>query len=228
MNLGGSIRINKCAVISLIAFVVILIYIFGPSFSANSLENLYQKDKVNLRKLVIGLILAASSGGKEVIAVSKEPDFGIKSKGKTKEGIDDPVTKADKNSNCAIQQQLLRIFPRLALISEEDLLKNSCPQKDDFFDLDPSVLASVKLTDEYVDLDDVTVWIDPLDATKEYTEKLFHYVSVMICVAVKGDPVIGVVHFPFNQKTYWAWKDRGVSETLSKVKAVRYIFKYHR
>lgn len=218
MNLGGSIRINKCAVFFVIALVVLLIYIFAPSFS--SIGNLPKShDKVNLRKLVIGLILAASSGGKEVIKISKELDFGIESKGKTKEGIEEPVTRADQNSHCSIAYGLRRIFPNLGLISEEDVLKKNCPQQDDFFDLDPSVLASVKLPDEYVDLNDVTVWIDPLDATKEYTEKLFHFVSVMICVAVKGDPVIGVVHFPFNKKTYWAWKGQGVSDTLSKVKA---------
>jgi Golgi-resident PAP phosphatase len=39
----------------------------------------------------------------------------------------------------------------------------------------------------------------------------------MICVAVKGEPVIGVVHFPFNQKTYWAWKGQGLSENLAGV-----------
>jgi fructose-1,6-bisphosphatase/inositol monophosphatase family enzyme len=56
----------------------------------------------------------------------------------------------------------------------------------------------------------------------EYTEKLFKYVSVMICVADKrGDPFMGVVYFPFDNKVFWAWKDHGVSENLKNVKAVR-------
>lgn len=91
MNLGGSIRVNKCAVISLIAFIVLLIYIFSPSQSS-SLESV-KSQQVNLRKLVIGLILATQAGGKEVLKISSEPDFGIKTKGKTKEGVDDPVRK---------------------------------------------------------------------------------------------------------------------------------------
>lgn len=219
MNLGGSIKINKCAVVSLIAFIVLLIYIFAPS--SVSVESLAKsQNKVNLRKLVIGLILAANAGGKQVVKVSREPDFGTKSKGKTKEGVEDYLTQADVFSHCSIAHGLWRIFPKLRLISEEDVQTKNCPEEENPFDLDPTVLAKVDLPDINVSADDVTVWIDPLDATKEFTEKLFHYVSVMICVAVKNEPVIGVVHFPFGGGTYWAWKDHGVSESLADVKAV--------
>lgn len=221
MNLGGSIRINKCAVFMLIALFVLLIYIFAPSFN-NKIESLPKnQQQVNLRKLVIGLILAASAGGKEVTRISSEPDFGIQSKGKTKEGLEDYVTEADLLSHCKIAHGLWRIFPKLNLISEEDVQKKNCPRSEKYFDLDPSVLSKVELPDVNVLSDDITVWIDPLDATKEFTEKLFHYVSVMICVAVKGEPIIGVVHFPFNQKTYWTWKGHASSENLANIKPVK-------
>lgn len=220
MNLGVAVRINKCAVFLLIALVVLIIYLIAPSFDRKS-ESLSNTQKVNLRKLVIGLILAASSGGQEVLKVSREPDFETKTKGLTKEGLQDFVTAADLKSHCNIATSLWRIFPNLNLISEEDVQKKNCPAQENFFDLDPSVLSSVNLRDVNVAPEDLTVWIDPLDATKEFTEKLFHYVSVMICVAVKGEPIIGVVHFPFSQKTYWAWKDEGMSENLASVKVVR-------
>lgn len=221
MNLGGSIKINKCAVFLLVAFnVLVFIYIFAPSSSSSLSKEAKSQTTVNLRKLVIGLILASRQGGKEIIKVSKQPDFEKKSKGKTKEGVDDPVTVADVFSHCRIAHGLWRIFPKLNLISEEDVDKKNCPADDEFFDLDPTVLSSSTLPDANVPVKDITVWIDPLDATKEFTENLFHFVSVMICVAIKGEPVIGVVHFPFNQKTYWAWKEKGMSENLSGVKAV--------
>lgn len=78
---------------------------------------------------------------------------------------------------------------------------------------------------------DIAVWVDPLDATQEYTENLQEYVTVMICVAVKGSPKIGVIYKPFLDQTAWAWVGYGHSENLgnsknaqdSKVKAPKKI-----
>lgn len=36
----------------------------------------------------------------------------------------------------------------------------------------------------------------------------------MVCVAVKGEPVIGVIHKPFSKETYWAWVENGKSSSL--------------
>lgn len=136
-------------------------------------------------------------------------------------GVNDYITLADVNSHCSIAYSLWRIFPKLNLISEEDVQEKNCPTDIDFFDLDPSVLGKQELPDVNVPIQDLTLWIDPLDATKEYTEKLFKYVSVMICVAdKKGDAIAGVVYFPFSNVVYWAWKGHGMSENLLNVKAV--------
>ena len=46
-------------------------------------------------------------------------------------------------------------------------------------------------------------WVDPLDATKEYTEGLTQYVSIMACLTENGRPKAGIIHFPFRNET-WA------------------------
>lgn len=79
-----------------------------------------------------------------------------------------------------------------------------------------------------VRLSDINLWVDPLDATQEYTgklrifevamvlgygrlllfitnvdftEDLLQYVSVMICITVNAKPVFGVIQRPFENET---------------------------
>ena len=219
MNLGGSIRINKCGVFILVFVILLFLYYLSVSKSNSSGYGLSKNpDEINLRKLLIGTIQAAQRGGVEVVAISKKPDFQTQSKGKTKEGANDPVTEADFNSHCVMLQGLHRIFPKLKIVSEEDGDKGKCPEST-LFDLDPTVLhENAIIPDELVNTDDLTVWIDPLDATQEFTERLFEYVTTMLCVAIKGKPVIGVIHNPFTEKTIWAWAGRAYSEELLRVK----------
>ncbi len=64
-----------------------------------------------------------------------------------------------------------------------------------------------------------------MDATQEYTEgkedpSLLKFVTVMICVAVSGKPVAGIIHQPFLESgagggvTKWAWVNHGLSDSL--------------
>lgn len=114
---------------------------------------------------------------------------------------------------------MLRIFPKLKIISEEDGGGQTCLDHK-LFDLNPTVLhESTKINDEVVDAQDITIYIDPLDATQEYTEKLFQYVTTMVCVVVRGEPVIGIIHNPFTGATTWAWTGQEArSENIQNVK----------
>lgn len=51
--------------------------------------------------------------------------------------------------------------------------------------------------------EEILTWVDPLDATQEYTEGLRQYVSVMACLTQNGQPEAGIIHFPFLNET-WA------------------------
>jgi inositol monophosphatase 3 len=75
-----------------------------------------------------------------------------------------------------------------------------------------------KNENQILEADDVTVWIDPLDATQEYTENLVEYVTTMVCVAVSGVPMIGVIHRPFQKETFWSIVDQANSPNLEQLK----------
>lgn len=167
-----------------------------------------------LQELLVACIEVAKRGGKKVKEVRQKHNMHVKLKGKTAEGVDDPVTEGDMYSHKEMYYGLLKMFPHLKIVSEEESNKNP----------DPADIIPIKLRNEDVEkqlgsdlhkdvrLQDVTVWIDPLDATKEYTEDLMDYVTTMVCVAHKGVPIIGVIHKPFKDQMVWAWKGHGRSK----------------
>lgn len=168
MAFGASVRINKCGVlIASIAICLLFYYMLYNNGSSSPYRRL--DDQVNLRKLLIAGIQAAQLGGLEVLYASN--DIQAKSKGRTKEGANDPVTNADLRSHCAMERGLQRLFPKVTVISEE---LADCKESN-HIELDPTVIEEdIYLPDDHlVNAADVTVWIDPLDATQEYTGRAF-------------------------------------------------------
>lgn len=164
---------------------------------------------VSLRKLLDAGVAAAEAGGDEVRRVRLSNRLAQKSKGKTREGADDPLTAGDLSSHRVMYRGLAAAFPGVAIVSEEhakgDHDRPAKPLSASRF------LGGLIGDDVLVPEGAVTVWIDPLDATQEYTENLLDYVTTMVCVAVHGSPVIGIIHQPFLNKTTWGWVGHGSS-----------------
>ena len=186
----------------------------------------YVEQSIQISQLISASIHLAEQSGEKIVAIRKLDDtqIGKLSKGLTKEGANDYITLGDKESHKIITSGLLAIWPKLNLRSEE----RSEPQQGT-----PSVIPPVAFNaevmnavgrDEKVFLRDVVVWVDPLDATQEYTEggknpELLNYVTVMLCIAVNGEPVAGIIHQPFamdqrKARTYWGWVGHGFSKTV--------------
>jgi len=202
MFLGGVIKLNKRGY-ALIGLLVLTLIYFHYSYNRSTKK--YKE--ISLLSLLQTAIIAAEVGGEIVVSVKN--DLEIKSKGQTKEGMEDSVTTADFLSHCAMKHIITGNFPSVTLISEEkDTL---CKSGKEYVGV---VDRPIDISNEIVKAEDVTIWIDPLDATKEYTEKLYQFVTTMICVAIKGQPVIGVIHNPFNKSTSWAVVGHGHSSNL--------------
>ena len=135
------------------------------------------------------------------MAIRKGDDPALKTemKGKTDEGVPDYYTLGDQQSHQIITDGLKSLWPQLLYRSEE----KDRASHDSSLPKIPLVNKEISDSNELpVAVQDIGVWIDPLDATKEYTEggkepDLLKFVMVMVCVTVKGKPVAMVMHQPF-------------------------------
>ena len=186
----------------------------------------YVEHSVRISQLISASIHLVERSGERIVAIRNLDDkqIGRMSKGLTKEGANEYITQGDKESHRIITSGLLAMWPKLNLRSEErsEALETTSS-------VAPPVAFNAEVMnavgrDEKVFLKDVMMWIDPLDATQEYTEggknpELLNYVTVMVCIAVNGEPIAGIIHQPFSKaslksKTYWGWVGHGLSKTV--------------
>lgn len=114
MNFGGTVRLNRMGVCIIIgACGLLVLYINSNSMETPKTEPGKTTDSVNLKRLLVAAIEVAMKGGKEIVAARNTPNTGEQSKGKTKEGVNDPVTKADYNSHCVMYYSLIHSFPKI-------------------------------------------------------------------------------------------------------------------
>ncbi|XP_033931332.1 3'(2'),5'-bisphosphate nucleotidase 1 isoform X1 [Pseudochaenichthys georgianus] len=173
-----------------------------------------------LMRLVASAFTVAEKAGAIVRKVLHSGELGIVEK----TGANDLQTLADRLAQQSICASLSRSFPKITIIGEEDLppeeikedLIESATRRKSFRRHGPA---------EYRDLkeEELVVWVDPLDGTKEYTEasKSLHHqteaqipnkvldtshstalclldnVTVLIGIAYEGRAIAGVIHQPF-------------------------------
>merc|ERR1719461_2457014 len=150
-------------------------------------------------------VLAAS-----VTAVNKAGDLirDIMAGGKLdiveKENANDLQTKADRMANDLLCGSLKTAFPKMAVIGEESGEVSLSQIKVDnvIKDLgDQNVIEhfASKLPDHVAkaNFEDFTIWVDPLDGTKEYTEGYLDHVTVLVGIAVGKKAIGGIIHQPF-------------------------------
>eukprot|EP01084_Bolivina_argentea_P256847 432604_1 len=129
----------------------------------------------------------------------------------------DPQTIAD----CAVQKliitSLLKTFPGITVIGEEDddnksisidsikpskqlppIYYNNIATKTFFIDEKYDSIFNQKLDPKHV-----CIWVDPIDGTKEYTQGIKNSVTCLIGIAYKGQPISGVINRPFNNQIFF-------------------------
>lgn len=184
---------------------------------------------LKLSDLLAHCIVALQIAGQKVVNLSLAHNVQLDqvgSKGKTLEGADDIVTGADMESHHTILRTIKDSYRRLKVVSEEDntdIFINTSAE-DDILPVDRQEFAKMLRSNLHiiegqhadrgslVAQHETLVWIDPLDATKEYSENLTDYVTLMACIVHKSTPIAGVIYKPFSRKLYWSMRDSSTNK----------------
>uniref|UniRef100_A0A3P8ZTA9 3'(2'),5'-bisphosphate nucleotidase 1 n=1 Tax=Esox lucius TaxID=8010 RepID=A0A3P8ZTA9_ESOLU len=156
-----------------------------------------------LMRLVASSYTVAEKAGAIVRRVLQKGELGIVEK----TGANDLQTLADRLVQQSICASLSKSFPKITIIGEEDLPEEAVDE-----DLIESRQSEEVLQKpcpaEYSALkeEELVVWVDPLDGTKEYTEGLLDHVTVLIGIAYGGKAIAGVINQPFfNYQLQHVW-----------------------
>jgi len=195
-----------------IAFVYLAFVIWGTDDQFPDLD-------VELKDLASYAVLAVEMGGHAVKKIYEESGLNIKEKGQTDVGKAELLTKADLVSN-HLMLGLLQRFPGMTVTTEEKSDDFSESEVEKYRDDNYALWLDFKdaigqFPTRKVELSRINIWVDPLDATQEYTEGLTEYVTVMACVAIDGKPIFGAIYRPFFDETIMGLADWGVLSTRS-------------
>jgi 3'-phosphoadenosine 5'-phosphosulfate (PAPS) 3'-phosphatase len=146
---------------------------------------------------------AAAGLGASVLRVGYYPD-----------GAKELHTSADVRSH-EILGRLKRHFPTLSFVDEEDeeglwRLPNRRRRGGRGGGLGGGATPEPPLRRGALPLSELALYVDPLDATQEYSEGLTEYVSLSACVVRCGRPIVGLVYLPFTGRLYWTRPGTGV------------------
>lgn len=145
-------------------------------------------------RLMASAYCVAEKAGAIVRKVLHSGDLGIVEK----TGANDLQTLADRLAQQSICASLSKRFPKITIIGEEDLPSEEV--KEDLIESGQREEIFQKTCPaEFTDLkeEELVVWVDPLDGTKEYTEGLLDNVTVLIGIAHGGRAIAGVINQPF-------------------------------
>lgn len=148
-----------------------------------------------IMRLVSASVAVSYKAAKIARDILSKGDLGIVEKGKN-----DLQTEADRSAQRCIIASLQRQFPKIAIFGEEELVPTA-KIPEDFIELgfNEEVLKH-QCPDHLKNIsnEEVVIWVDPLDGTKEFTEGFLDHVTVLIGIAVQGIATAGVINQPFH------------------------------
>ena len=142
--------------------------------------------------MISKIIELSEKAGKAILEVYSRADFSV-----TNKADDSPLTAADTAAHGIILEGLRKLPSQWPVLSEES---------------------------KHIPYSERRSWevywlVDPLDGTKEFIKKNGEF-TVNIALVRSGVPVMGVVHVPVRQLTYYAEKGAGAFKKLPNGESV--------
>lgn len=132
---------------------------------------------MDLNNLTHAVVAIAHEAGEKIMEVYQSADFNIEHK-----EDDSPLTAADMASHHHIVDCLAELAPQYPVLSEENASELPFAERNQW----------------------ETYWlVDPLDGTKEFIKRNDEF-SILIALVHQHQPVLGVVHAPALQATWFA------------------------
>ncbi len=146
-------------------------------------------NRTTLNSLSAALVDIAERAGREILTV-----YGAGFDVRTKRDAT-PVTEADERAEKLILKALAEVAPEIPVVAEESVAEGRVPE----IEGSPFFL------------------VDPLDGTKEFVSRNGEF-TVNIALVENEAPLIGAIHVPVLEESYWcdgdgaAWRRRGAQE----------------
>ena len=178
--------------------------------------------RIQVARLLSCCVPLAEMAGEIVQQVSSSGKLDVMNKASPSKGVFDPYTEADVAAEKFIAGALKALFPEVVVVGEEGVsaaeeLRKMSPEqrklvKEIERHLDQVAPWEVALPDEVLGFgpEDFTVWVDPLDGTRELLAGRKDAVTVLIGVTLGNTPLAGVIHQPFGRGRRTVWGGLGV------------------
>lgn len=169
-------------------------------------------EMISLVELLSTCVDAAQRGCDEIRAVQERRSSSGGQLASTRKVLDDPrsaLTEADTAAQIAIIKGLRATWPGLRIIGEEEdepEAGDTNALRRDICNLDPASSSSRGIAEWKEPIDALTVFVDPVDGTREFVEGRLDAVQCLIGVSCRGRAVAGAIGLPFPEGT------RGVAQ----------------
>ena len=211
-----------------------------PNATMSHSDNSGTGEMVSLIELVSTCVDAAQRGCAEIRAVQERRASSGGQLASTRKDVDDPrsaLTEADTKAQIAIVRALRATWPGLRIVGEEEEEEEEENNEGDGIDgereiilrrdmcvLDMNSDTNASSIAEWKEpLDVLTVFVDPVDGTREFVEGRLEAVQCLIGVACRGRSVAGAIGLPFSEGTLEASPTTSVVWGVAQPGALRGI-----